>query len=49
MPIIARSTGEDIIYENLLVPANTQILINIFLIHRDPEHWPEPEVYNPDR
>lgn len=49
VPIIARMTGEDVKYLDCFVPKNTQILINIFLIHRDPEHWSDPETYDPDR
>lgn len=49
VPIIARRFGTDGNIDGYFVPKNTQILINIYLIHRDPEHWNDPEVFNPDR
>lgn len=27
----------------------TRILISVTGLHNDPEHFPEPEVFNPDR
>lgn len=40
-------------YKNLLdgfnIPASTQLLFIPFAVHRDPKHWPDPEIFNPDR
>lgn len=49
VPIIARRFGADGNIGGYFVPKDTQILINIYLIHRDPDHWEDPEVFNPDR
>ena len=35
--------------EHGLVPAGTHILINLFDTHRDPNFWPDPEKFDPDR
>ncbi|EFN66724.1 Probable cytochrome P450 6t1, partial [Camponotus floridanus] len=35
--------------ESYIVPVGTSILLNIYGVHRDPNFWPNPEVYDPDR
>lgn len=34
---------------DLLLPAGTQVHIHAYDLHRDPEQFPEPETFNPDR
>lgn len=31
------------------VPAGTQILLTPYILHRHPEHWQDPEAFDPDR
>lgn len=31
------------------IPAGTFVLINLYLAHRDPEFWPNPEAFDPTR
>jgi cytochrome P450 len=31
------------------VPANTTVLLLTYLLHRDPNHFPDPELYKPER
>lgn len=31
------------------VPAGTQILITPYILHRHPDHWPDPEAFDPRR
>jgi cytochrome P450 len=31
------------------VPAGTRVMYSIYLSHRDPEHWPEPDAFRPER
>lgn len=31
------------------IPKGSTVLINSYLLHRDPRHFPEPEVYRPER
>ena len=33
----------------MCLPSGTQIHYSQYLVHRDPEIWPEPEVLNPER
>ncbi|KAI1305950.1 Cytochrome P450 4c3 [Halotydeus destructor] len=49
VPQIGRQTVVDTEVCGYTVPAGTQILIFPFIIHRNERHWPEPEVFDPDR
>lgn len=35
--------------ESYLVPTGAVLHINIYDTHRDPNFWPNPEVFDPDR
>jgi cytochrome P450 family 4 len=35
--------------DHYVIPAGCNCAINIFNLHRDPEFFPEPEKFNPDR
>lgn len=49
VPLITRCLGSDTEIGGTVVPAGTQILLNIYLIHREPDQWPDPEMFDPDR
>ncbi|XP_011878425.1 PREDICTED: cytochrome P450 4C1-like [Vollenhovia emeryi] len=49
VPLIARTLSEDVKLHSYLVPAGAVMHINIYDIHRDPNFWPNPEVFDPDR
>ncbi|XP_027026676.2 cytochrome P450 3A40-like [Tachysurus fulvidraco] len=34
---------------DLTIPKDTVVLIPIYALHRDPEFWPDPETFNPER
>jgi len=42
-------TTEDVIWENYRIPAGTTVLGNHWAISRDPEVYPEPDVFKPQR
>jgi cytochrome P450 len=42
-----RRIGEDAEVEGLL--KGRRLLYSIYLTHRDPEHWPDPDRFDPDR
>ncbi|XP_050451715.1 cytochrome P450 4C1-like [Cataglyphis hispanica] len=46
---ISRFTAEDVKLQSYVVPAGTAIHLNIYGVHRDPNFWPNPEVFDPDR
>ncbi|KAF4522756.1 hypothetical protein B566_EDAN009301 [Ephemera danica] len=49
VPFFERSLKTDEILDNNAVPGGTTISVNLFIIHRDPEFWPDPEKFDPDR
>ncbi|MDE2929221.1 MAG: cytochrome P450 [Acidobacteriota bacterium] len=49
LPIAARYLGMDMRIGNHELPAGSIVLPCIYLTHRQPELWPEPEAFNPDR
>ena len=40
---------KDDVYEDIFIPAGTVVHANQWAIHRDPELYPDPEVFNPQR
>ncbi|XP_076634520.1 uncharacterized protein LOC143348322 [Colletes latitarsis] len=49
VPFISRSPEMDVRLSNKLVPTETVVNVLIVDVHRDPNYWPNPEVYDPDR
>jgi len=49
VPIISRRLGEDVEIEGHLIPANTNIILGKFLLHRDPKTFPNPDKFDPER
>ncbi|XP_071560726.1 uncharacterized protein [Temnothorax nylanderi] len=47
--LISRVAAEDVKLQSYLVPAGTIVHLNIQGVHRDPNFWPNPEVFDPDR
>ncbi|XP_054287591.1 cytochrome P450 4c3 [Macrosteles quadrilineatus] len=48
VPIMARKLNEDIVVGGYTVPAGTVAMIITYMLHRDPDAFPKPEVFNPD-
>ncbi|KAL0134215.1 hypothetical protein PUN28_001197 [Cardiocondyla obscurior] len=46
---ISRVTSEDMQLKSYLIPAKTMMFLNIYGVHRDPNFWPNPKIFNPDR
>lgn len=44
-----RLADEDLELCGYRIPAGTRVMYSIYLSHRDPDHWLEPEKFNPDR
>ncbi|XP_050447603.1 cytochrome P450 4C1-like isoform X2 [Cataglyphis hispanica] len=46
---IIRNIQDDVKLHSYDVPAGTMIYLNIYAVHRDPNFWSNPEVFDPDR
>jgi cytochrome P450 len=46
---LARKSVEDVEIGGHLIPANTQMLYSMYVIHHDPEVYPDPDRFDPDR
>ena len=44
-----RRTAEDVQMQGYTIPAGTRVMYSIFLSHRDPQYWSEPDAFIPDR
>ncbi|KAI9457273.1 cytochrome P450 [Boletus coccyginus] len=49
IPLPLHATTEDIIYEGYLIPKGTCLLGNIWSILSNPEIYPDPDVFDPER
>lgn len=49
VPMISRQAVEDDEIDGQRVPRGTLVNLNIWLAHRDPEMWPDPERFDPGR
>lgn len=49
VPFIGRILSKDVQTKSHLVPSGAVLHVNIFDIHRDPNFWPNPDVFDPDR
>jgi cytochrome P450 family 4 len=49
VPTIMRYLKEDLQLRNYTVPAGTSVVCFIKEVHHDPNFWPEPEKFDPDR
>lgn len=47
--IICKSLFIICFLESYLIPAETNVTYNIYAVHRDPNFWPNPEIFDPDR
>ncbi|KAF2885100.1 hypothetical protein ILUMI_21103 [Ignelater luminosus] len=48
-PIVARAITEDIQLDNSRIPAGSSVALIIKKLHIDPEIWPNPTKFDPDR
>ncbi|XP_012266584.2 cytochrome P450 4c3 [Athalia rosae] len=49
VPLLARQISEDIQIGKYLVPRGTTAIVVVPMLHRDPDIFPNPECFNPDR
>nr|XP_042124325.1 cytochrome P450 3A9-like isoform X3 [Peromyscus maniculatus bairdii] len=46
---INRLSKKDAEINGVFIPKGTQVVIPIFVLHRDPKYWPDPEEFRPER
>ncbi len=44
-----RSAAADLEFQGYRIPAGSRVLYSIYLSHRHPNHWPNPDQFDPDR
>ncbi|XP_014204295.1 cytochrome P450 4C1-like [Copidosoma floridanum] len=49
VPFISRSVTRDLQLKNYLIPKGAIAHLHVFDLHRDPNFWPEPDKFDPDR
>jgi cytochrome P450 len=49
VPVVARRLSEPAEIAGHLMPAGTTLMVSIYLLHTDPEAYPEPEQFRPER
>ncbi|KAJ4433395.1 Cytochrome P450 4C1, partial [Periplaneta americana] len=48
VPGIGRTTTEDIQLDGFVVPEGSTVHVHIYHLHRNPQHFPNPEKFDPD-
>lgn len=49
VPILGRYIPEDLQIGEIIIPGNTSILLMPYYVYRDPEYFPDPLVFKPER
>jgi cytochrome P450 family 135 len=49
VPVVARHLAETIELDGYLIPAGSTVMVSIHLVHNDPETYPEPQEFRPER
>lgn len=49
VPFIERITNEPVDFGDVVVPKDTTVVFSPWLVHRDPDVWPDPLIFDPDR
>jgi cytochrome P450 len=47
--VITRRTSSDLTVDDVLIPANSLVIVSPWLVHRNPKAWKTPNAFIPDR
>ncbi|KAG0696573.1 Lithocholate 6-beta-hydroxylase [Chionoecetes opilio] len=45
---IIRESAKEVQYGDLCIPKDMAILVPVWQVHRDPQHWPHPDAFDPE-
>jgi cytochrome P450 len=48
-PAVGRLTMREVVVDGHRIPANTNVVVGCYALHRDPALWDDPERFDPDR
>ena len=49
VPVVARKVREEVELNGHMIPADSVLMVSLFLLHRDPALHSEPDEFRPDR
>lgn len=49
IPRLERVAKETVKISEITIPKGMLVMVPVYALHRDPELWPEPEEFKPDR
>jgi cytochrome P450 len=49
VPVVARHVTQPVELGGYTIPANSILMVSIYLVHSDPESYPEPDRFQPER
>ncbi|XP_060535218.1 cytochrome P450 4C1-like [Cylas formicarius] len=49
VPEIGRCLSEELVLDGHRIPADTTVILDLYELHHDPEYYPEPFKFDPDR
>ncbi|KAF2891135.1 hypothetical protein ILUMI_15038, partial [Ignelater luminosus] len=49
VPFFSRNVNEDIEYEGIILPKNATLQVFVYGLHRNPDVFPDPERFDPER
>ncbi|XP_044734402.1 cytochrome P450 4C1-like [Chrysoperla carnea] len=49
VPVVGRTLTEDLVLKDYVLPAGIYVYVLIYDLHRNPNYWPNPNKFDPDR
>lgn len=46
---VNRHAGKEIKYKDITIPKGAIVTVPLYQLHRDPDYWPQPEKFDPER